>query len=132
MNWDSRQTEKNLDKSVLEKGKVLSQRCHIPKATFVSTHPFHRTTACKKNTLEKESRWKDDSSTSMSYLRFSLSSILSDRTSGDSLVLEITKEAISPWSFRRFSILQKKRYHYRYFHYFRIDRIQTLLLTCFM
>ena len=29
VNWDSRQTEKNLDNSVLEKGKVLSQRCHI-------------------------------------------------------------------------------------------------------
>ena len=48
----------------------------------------------------------------MSYLSFSVSSILPDRSLGNSLVLEISKEAISPWTFIALdaSVFYKKVY----------------------
>ena len=51
VNWDSHQTELRKLSTVLEKGKVLSQRCYQTKHNFVSTNPFHRTTARKNGTL---------------------------------------------------------------------------------
>ena len=51
VNWDSHQTELRKLSTVLEKDKVLSQRCYQTKHNFVSTNPFHQTMACKNGTL---------------------------------------------------------------------------------
>ena len=51
VNWDSHQTKLRKLSTVLEQGKVLSQRWYQTKHNFVSTNPFHRTTARKNGTL---------------------------------------------------------------------------------